>query len=395
VFVDALDEYVQGLEPRRLDSVDEDALAELAHVLPSLSARARGTVRRGRTSAIARIAPFASCWKLAATKPLVLLLDDLHWADSGSIELLGSLLRRPPTASVLIALALRPRQLPARLSRALERADRAGVLTRLELGPLTADEARELLSAEVSGAVYRDSGGNPFYLQQLARSPRGPAEELPVAGVALAGVEVPQAVAAALSEELSLLPDGTRRVLEGAAVAGDPFELELAAAAAELSEATSMAALDELLQRDLVRQTDVPRRFRFRHPLVRRAVYEAAPGGWRLGAHERSAEALADRGAPAVERAHHVERSARHGDLTAVGVLREAGETAASRAPANAAGLFAAALRLLPSATPAADRVELLSALAGAHSAAGQFHDAYSAMVESLELLPDDALALR
>jgi tetratricopeptide (TPR) repeat protein len=395
VFVDALDEYVQGLEPRRLDSVDEDALAELAHVLPSLSARARGTVRRGRTSAIARIAPFASCWKLAATKPLVLLLDDLHWADSGSIELLGSLLRRPPTASVLIALALRPRQLPARLSGALERADRAGVLTRLELGPLTADEARELLSAEVSGAVYRDSGGNPFYLQQLARSPRGPAEELPVAGVALAGVEVPQAVAAALSEELSLLPDGTRRVLEGAAVAGDPFELELAAAAAELSEATSMAALDELLQRDLVRQTDVPRRFRFRHPLVRRAVYEAAPGGWRLGAHERSAEALADRGAPAVERAHHVERSARHGDLTAVGVLREAGETAASRAPANAAGLFAAALRLLPSATPAADRVELLSALAGAHSAAGQFHDAYSAMVESLELLPDDALALR
>ena len=62
VFVDALDEYVQGLEPRRLDSLDEDALAELAHVLPSLSARGEGNGARGRTSAIARIAPFASCW---------------------------------------------------------------------------------------------------------------------------------------------------------------------------------------------------------------------------------------------------------------------------------------------------------------------------------------------
>ena len=53
-----------------------------------------------------------------------------------------------------------------------------------------------------------------------------------------------------------------------------------------------MEAIDELLELDLVRETDVPRRFRFRHPLVRRAVYEATPGGWRLGAHERCAKRL-------------------------------------------------------------------------------------------------------
>jgi hypothetical protein len=122
------------------------------------------------------------------------------------------------------------------------------------------------------------------------------------------GLEVPPAVAASLSEELALLSDGGRLVLQGAAVAGDPFEPELSAVAAATSEAEAMRAVDELLELDLDRSTDVPRRFRFRHPLVRRAVYEATAAGWRLGAYERCAEALAARGLAAAGRAHHVER---------------------------------------------------------------------------------------
>jgi predicted ATPase len=117
VFVDALDEYVQGLDPRRLDSLDDDALVELAHVLPSLPARGEGNGaprpdERYRTHRAVR----HLLERLAVPKPLVLQLDDLHWADSGSIELLGSLLRRPPRTAVLIALALRSRQVPERLS---------------------------------------------------------------------------------------------------------------------------------------------------------------------------------------------------------------------------------------------------------------------------------------
>ena len=54
--------------------------------------------------------------QLASTQPLVLVLDDLHWADSASVELLGALLRRPPAAPVLMALAVRPRHVPERLS---------------------------------------------------------------------------------------------------------------------------------------------------------------------------------------------------------------------------------------------------------------------------------------
>ena len=199
--------------------------------------------------------------------------------------------------------------------------------------------------------------------------------------------------AAALTAELALLPHAARRLLEGAAVAGDPFEADLAAAAAGAEEAAALDELDELLARDLVRHTDVPRRFRFRHPLVRGAVYEAAPGGWRLGAHERCAELLAGRGAPAAERAHHVERSARHGDLAAVAVLREAGEAVAGRAPATAARLFGAALRLLGRQAP--ERVALLGAIAQAHFGAGQFAAAHAATVQTLELLPGDARAER
>ena len=124
-------------------------------------------------------------------------------------------------------------------------------------------------------------------------------------------------------------------MLRGAAVAGDPFEPELAAAAADVGDRSRWTAFDELLDLGLIRATDVPRRFRFRHPLVRRAVYESAPGGWLLGAHERCAAVLAERGAPALARAHHVEHAARHGDLDAVAVLAEAG-TARCCAPRRA-----------------------------------------------------------
>jgi DNA-binding NarL/FixJ family response regulator/tetratricopeptide (TPR) repeat protein len=206
---------------------------------------------------------------------------------------------------------------------------------------------------------------------------------------------VPPTVAAALTEELALLSDSARLVLEGAAVAGDPFEPELAAAAASLPEGSVMEAIDELLQLDLLRPTDVPRRFRFRHPLVRRAVYEATAAGWRLGGHERCAAALESRGATAAARAHHVERSAREGDVLAAAALREAGEEAFRLAPASAAHWFAEALRLLPQTAPAQERVELLLARADALTAAGRFADSHSALLDALTVAPGDSYSLR
>jgi DNA-binding CsgD family transcriptional regulator/tetratricopeptide (TPR) repeat protein len=397
IFVDALDEYLESLEPRRKGALDDDLLADIAPVFPSLAdgAEQAGGDERYRVHRGMRLV----LEELAATKPLVLLLDDVHWADPASAELLGSLLRRPPAAAVLLGVALRPRQVPDALAGTLARAESGGGLQRIELAGLSQGEARELLGAAVSAkaaaSLYAESSGNPFYLQQLARSPLADRHADGRPDVAMAGVEVPQAVAAALTGELALLAEEHRRVLEGAAVAGDPFEPELAAAAAGVTEEAALTALDELLARDLVRQTEVPRRFRFRHPLVRGAVYEAAPGGWRLTAHERAAAALAERGAPASARAHHVERSARHGDAEAIALLTEAGQAAVGRAPASAGRLFEAALRLLPESAPALERAALLDQIAGAHTASGWFARAYEAMCERLDLPSDEPLPHR
>ena len=237
--------------------------------------------------------------ELASVRPVVVCLDDVHWADPASVDALAALVHRPPAGDVLLVLAARTGQLPLAL----------GAVAPIRVGPLSAEEAVELVGAEAA-AVYADSGGNPFYLEQLVRS----------GGAAGAGARgdgtVPPAVAAALAAELGGLGADARRLLDAAAVVGDPFELDLAAAVAELDvpavarggsaarraagrgepEAApaetsepghpapagpgvaALAAVDDLLARSLVRPGGAPRNFAFRHPVVRHAVYEAAPG---------------------------------------------------------------------------------------------------------------------
>ena len=152
-----------------------------------------------------------------------------------------------------MALSVRPWQMPDHLSGALERAGRSEALMRLEVGPLTEDEARQLLGESIdpatASALYEDSGGNPFYLEQLVRSlDRSPSGNAPVRQFLLEGLDVPAPVAADLAEELALLGDDARLVLDGAAVAGDPFDPELAAAAAGTAEGRALDAVDELLK---------------------------------------------------------------------------------------------------------------------------------------------------
>jgi hypothetical protein len=188
-------------------------------------------------------------------------------------------------------------------------------------------------------------------------------------------------VAAAIAAELDGLSQAARAFVQAASVTGDPFELDLAVATAAVPEPEALTALDELIARDVLRAGEVPRSFRFRHPLVRSAIYASCSTGVRLVAHERADAALASWGAPAVVRAHHVEHSGRRGDAAAAGVLRDAGLHTAQRAPTSAARWFEAALRLLPLSAPVAERSDLLLALAGAKAATGAFEEGHAALL--------------
>jgi DNA-binding CsgD family transcriptional regulator len=387
VFVDALDDYVAGLEPGALEPLGEVVLAELGLVLPSLFAPGSTAAAHERYRSHRAVRELLRL--LARARPLVLVLDDVHWCDAASLELLGALLHRPAVAPVVTALAARPRQLPQRLAAVLDRSEREGKLVRLEVGALTRDEAEQLVGP-AAAALYEETGGNPFFLEQLERTLELTGRRSAGESSTVGDVEVPHGVAAAMADELELLSEDARRVVEGAAVAGDPFEPELAAAAAGVAEAAAIDAIDELLGFDLVRRTDVPRRFRFRHPLVRRAIYDRTAGGWRLAAHERCAAALDARGASAAARAHHVELSARAGDPAAVAILRRAGEEAAPRAPGSAAHWFEAALRLLPDTVHPEARVELLAAQARALAAAGRLGESRAALIQAVEVAPSE-----
>ena len=404
LLVDALDEHLRTLSPDRFQRLGPELQAELGQLFPSLAGlggEGGRMLHHERYRAHRAVRDLLE--RLAATKPVALLLDDLHWADHASVELLSALLRRPPAAAVLVAVSLRPFPANRLLWSVLEHAVRAGTLRRLDPGPLTRDEAMRIMPPGVAPglqeAIYAQAGGNPFYLEELART-LGSTTAGPHAGrydsETVDDAGLPPAVTAALAHELRAPGPDACLLLQGAAVAGDPFDPELAGAAAELTEDAALAALDELVQHDLVRPASMPRRFRFRHPLLRRAAYDAAPSGWRMGAHERTSDALAARGAGPTTRAHHVEQSARVGDVEAIALLSQAGADVAQRAPASAACWFAAALRLLPDeGLPSQQRIGLLVSLAESLVAIGRLEDGRTVILELLEVLRADPGTLR
>lgn len=398
--VEALDDYAQAIPDAQLESLGHSQLAELAQVLPSLERLQPGRPTGAQDERYrSHLAVRALLELLAEGRPVVLALDDLHWADEATIELVSNLVRRPPRAPVALVLSHRTGQLPDRLAAALETGAQDPPPVGISLGPLDEDAARALLGERADTAaraeLLRLSGGNPFYLEELSRAgtPASEgAEDRPwiAASGDPSGAAVPAPIAAALARELGALPAEVREVAQGAAVAGHVFTPELASEAAGAASEPTLAALDALLERDLIRPTQVPRRFRFRHPIVHGAVYEATSPGWRLAAHGRVAEALRRREAPALERAPHVEASAVPGDAAAVALLTEAGNSAALRAPAVAAHWFGAALRLLPDGDREA-KLGLMVAQAQALGYAGRLEQARKVLDEvMIELGPDE-----
>ena len=170
VWVDALADHGAALGVERLERLVGDHVGELAAVLPDLGGAPAGLQdERYRTHRAVR----ALLEALALRRPVVLALDDLHWADEASLELVAHLLRRPPKAPLLLALAFRPAPVRALLAGALATGERDGTVTEHPLDALSRSDAETLLGDGVPGpvrdAIYAEGGGNPFFLQQLAR----------------------------------------------------------------------------------------------------------------------------------------------------------------------------------------------------------------------------------
>lgn len=348
--VDALDDHLRERVARVVARLSDAETVLLGSVFPALGAGevpSQGVARYRLYRAVRSLIEV-----LAEPSGLVLILDDVHWADESSIELLDYLVRHPPRGGVMVAVAYRPAQVSARLTAALAGAA-PGQRVPIPVEPLSAEEMSRVIGPAVSVLRRRwlveASGGNPFHLEALARLETFPELGSQDGFTFTEGVlpGLPTAVHAALRVELNQVSPDALVIAHSAAVAGDEFEAAVLVAAAQIPADRTLSLLDELLGRDIVRESGGGR-FRFRHPLVRHAAYASASAAWRLAAHGRIAAYLQRLDAPAAMVAHHVARSAGFGDRDSARVLAEAAKAVAHRAPATAEYWLTTALRLLP-----------------------------------------------
>jgi DNA-binding CsgD family transcriptional regulator/tetratricopeptide (TPR) repeat protein len=397
ILTSALDNAIGSFAKPALARLAPDRLAELALVFPGLAGTRKAGAPRLPVERYRLHEAFGTLLNaIAALRPTVLVLDDLHWADAASIELVAQLLGQPATEGLLLVLVHRQQRASPELLAAITGSVRDGTLTDLDLRSLGEAEALPFLEgidARARTLLYQESGGNPFYLEELAHAHRRDARSLPARDGAL---KVPLTVQTVIAqEELRRLTPRSKLAMQAASVLGDPFDPAVVAVIAQISEAEALAAIDEAAAFEFVQPAAETRMLRFRHPIVRRAIYESGGPAWRIAAHRRAGQELARRGASPALRASHVQRSAERGDEDAVELLVAAARNAAARAPRIAARWYGVALDLLPVDAGAARHVELLVPLATSLTAAGQNAESRDVLERLLAMLPDEEADLR
>jgi hypothetical protein len=246
-FSDALRPLVRALDPRALDELVGPWRPELARILPDLG-RPGPMVEVGPGGRFTQVRLFELVLRLlerlAASAPLVLVLEDLHWSDRSSLELLGFIahgLRETPT---MLVATYRSDELHRRhrLRPVLADLDRSPAVERFELRRLSRDELAELLAARLDREpdpalverVMARSEGNPLFAEELLAS------ELHGGGVALPG-----SLQDLFDARIEALSDQAQRVLRMAAIAGRGVRHGLLAAASPLDQPTLLVAVRE------------------------------------------------------------------------------------------------------------------------------------------------------
>jgi DNA-binding CsgD family transcriptional regulator len=345
VFAEALNGLIGRFGPDVISGCPPEHVRWLGGVFPALAVTTSPATPVGPAQtyhvlhAIRRLIGTASTFG-----NLLLLLDDMHWADDESVALLAHLLRHPPDGKVVIVVAQRPRQSRRVLRGQITTAVKNGTAHCITLAPLSEQDAMALLPGDLSAARCADlldeSGGNPGLLRTLPSLPVGqrPSCDPPP--------KLPSNVLVDCLRDFRELSDNGRLVARAAAVLDEPFEPGMLKEVAQLGDAEVWAAIDELVTQDVIRLAGTSSRLWFANRMLRATAYHTAGPGWILGAHARVAEMLMARGEPAGHVARHLEHTAVTGDEDGARLLLDAAREHLWANPLQAASWARTALDL-------------------------------------------------
>ena len=327
---------------------------------------------------------------LADQTPLLMVIDDAHWADEPSLRFVAYLARRIESLRTTLIVAARPGEPAAGTPDLLAQVVAEPSCELLTLGALGEPAVAELLGSRAAGQVddtfatacHHASGGNPFLLAELARELHDQGVPFTAAGAARVGEITPPQVARATRARLGRLGTSARALAQAIAVLGDAVPLELAGELAGLDPPAGANAADQLIEAGLL---EAGRPLRFRHPLLRSAVAVSLTMSEAEAAHRRAVVLLRDRGEPPERVAVHLLATTASGNPRDAETLRHAAQRAAAHgAPDATVPLY---LRLLQEPLDPGDRAAMLLDLGRAEYAAGQMITA----AEHLEAAHRDA----
>ncbi len=391
-FVEALRAWTEAQSPETLRDKLGTAAPEVAKLLPEIEGRIGPLVpnpplppNEERLRLFDNLARFFQ--SLATPQGLLLFLDDLHWADQGTLSLLHYVLRRLRDTRVLILAAYREVELDRAhpLSAALVDWNRERLATRVALGRLSVEETGVMLAAlfgeanvsrELSEAIHRETEGNPFFIEEVVKSLIEQGEIYRVeAGwdrKAIADLTIPQSIKDAVGRRLNRLSAGCVDVLHTAAALGKVFVFGELTAVAGGNEDQLLDALDEASVAQLIRAGS-GESFAFTHDKIREVLYEELNPIRRRRLHQRLGEELEKLYAAPPIRTAHVPDLAHHfiqsGDLPK-------GLKYSLEAASQARQLFAhdEALRYYQHAAECAKALNLPEQLAAIHENVGDVH---------------------
>ncbi|MGI8801578.1 MAG: serine/threonine-protein kinase PknK [Solirubrobacteraceae bacterium] len=318
-FVEALGEY--------LDHVSVDALIaelpaeslELGRLIPRLGVRPAGITAVSPDAGDDRYRLFeavcAVLRRLSASRPVLLLIDDLHWSDKPTLSLLRHVLRSLSGCPLMVVGTFRELDASAELGGLLADLRREHRFTELPLTGFDMAETERLLSADTGlqprptfvRKLLSHTGGNPFFIDQMLRSLGGTAAAAALSGREITALGVPQGVKEVILRRLAPLGKPGIDLLAAAAVAGQRFRLGVLEAVLGKDAETLLETLDELIAMGVV--SEVPGEidsFSFTHNLVRETQYEGLSASRRVRLHAAIGRTLEAAGASApAELAHH------------------------------------------------------------------------------------------